>query len=359
MKRADYRGHRGSVAGDDYHELWALRQSLKLLDPHTKLSAVTVEGLKPEDEKGVPADTWDGVDCTFYFGGDGEDSAERIVIDQVKYSAANRNRPWTIARLTAAKNKKKDNSVIGRLGKAFLGLKKTRPDLVANGNVVVRLVSNQPVPTAVLEAVFFHTSAPGSTTSAKREADRNALLSASGLDVYDFNAFTTSLDLSECGGESRFAHEERVMRTISGWTEDDARPDINHLLGFIRDKMLPESKGEVITRESIFAKLGFSDVGALFPCPSEIEQIAHLVSRQESKTVVSRMVSGEQRICLHGEGGCGKTTALQEITRLLPADSVAIVFDCYGGGRYLDSDAYRHRVSDAFKERRCASVQYA
>ena len=60
------------------------------------------------------------------------------------------------------------------------------------------------------------------------------------------------------------------------------------------------------------------------------------------------MTSGDQRICLHGEGGCGKTTALQEIEALLPNGSVIIVFDCYGSGRYLDSDAYRHRPPDAF-----------
>ena len=60
------------------------------------------------------------------------------------------------------------------------------------------------------------------------------------------------------------------------------------------------------------------------------------------------MLSGEQRICLHGEGGCGKTTAVQEIEALLPSDSVMIIFDCYGNGRYLDADAYRHRPRDAF-----------
>src|SRR5882724_11539263 len=143
MTAPDHRGHRGAVAGDEYHELWALRESLKLLEPNTDLTTVTVEGLRSEDEKGVPKDSWDGVDCTSYFGGDGEASAERIVIDQVKFSGAKPNQPWTVARLTSATNKKKDNSVIGRLAKAFSGLKKTRADLVSVGRVKIRLVSNQ------------------------------------------------------------------------------------------------------------------------------------------------------------------------------------------------------------------------
>jgi hypothetical protein len=70
MVQADYRGARGANAGDDFHELWALRQALALLDHDTGLTAVAVEGLRAEDENGTPRDTWDGVDCTLYYGSD-------------------------------------------------------------------------------------------------------------------------------------------------------------------------------------------------------------------------------------------------------------------------------------------------
>ncbi len=152
MVQADYRGARGANAGDGFHELWALRQALALLDQDTGLTAVAVEGLKAEDECGTPRDIWDGVDCTLYYGGDQAASAERIAIDQLKYSAANPDQAWTVARLTQSSNKRQDNSVIGRLAKAFTGLKSKRPDLVANGNVVVWLVSNQRVDPAVFTA---------------------------------------------------------------------------------------------------------------------------------------------------------------------------------------------------------------
>jgi hypothetical protein len=70
MVQVDYHGARGSNVGDDFHELWALRQALALLDQDTGLTAVAVEGLKAEDERGSPLDAWDGVDCTLYYGGD-------------------------------------------------------------------------------------------------------------------------------------------------------------------------------------------------------------------------------------------------------------------------------------------------
>lgn len=349
MTRPDYRAARGSNAGDDFHELWALRQALALLDQDTGLEAVTVEGLRAEDESGTQQDTWDGVDCAFYFGGDDISSVEHIEIDQLKYSSANPHAAWTIARLTSSSNKKGDNSVVGRLAKAFAGLKALRPDLVADGEVVIRLVSNQTVDPAVLAALL-NTGAPGPAKGKRSspQSDRAVLLTASGLQADDFEAFVTCLDLSECGSESRFALEERVLTTISEWTDDDARTAVTDLLRFVRRAMMPESKADYITRQSILARLGFSDPGALFPCPSEIKIVERLIPREAIRIATERMLAGDQRICLHGEGGCGKTTALQEIHTLLPHGSAVLVFDCYGGGRYLDSDAYRHRPLDAF-----------
>src|SRR6266704_1488230 len=127
MAQTDFRGARGSNAGDDFHELWALRQALAMLDSRTGLVAVAVEGLNAEDEYGTPSDTWEGVDCTLYYEGSDANSAKRIVIDQLKYSAANPDQVWTVARLTYGKNKSGTNSVIRRLAKAFKALKTKRP----------------------------------------------------------------------------------------------------------------------------------------------------------------------------------------------------------------------------------------
>jgi len=347
--QANYRGARGSNAGDDYHELWALRQALPLLDHEGELRAVGVEGLRLEDEAGTPTDTWDGVDCSLYFEGDSAPSATRIVLQQFKYSGASPTKPWTIARLTQNTTKKRQTSVIAKLARAFTGLRAKRPDLVANRQLFVKLVSNQPADSHVFAALSEPQSGTRSRSNpSKASRDHSALRAATGMKRDEFEIFAKALDLSECGGESRFALEERVLASISAWTEDDARTTVNDLLDLVRRKMLPEGKGEVITRESILVRMGFSDPGALFPCPSAIRRLDHLVPRQESQAVTTRMLSGEQFLCLHGDAGCGKTTALQEIESLLPAGSVVITFDCYGGGTYLNSDAYRHRPRDAF-----------
>jgi len=341
--KPDFRGARGSNVGDNFHELWALRQALPLLDTDTELAAVTVEGLRAEDATGLPADTWDGVDCTSYYGGNDIASTNRIVIDQLKYSSADPDKKWTIARLTHSTKKTGNNSVIRKLAKAFAGVARLRPDLARTANLQVRLVSNQEADPAIKNGL--RNLGKASPTRAK---NRKRLRAASGLSNSEFDDFANSLDLSECGQSSRFAIEEKVLTVIASWAEDDARVAVQGLLDFIRKRMLPEATGEYITRASILAELGFSDLAAVFPCPSAIRKVDHLISREEAERIANHLLAGNQRVCFHGTGGCGKTTLLQDIAQQLPNGSVIVTYDCYGGGRYLDSDAYRHRPQDAF-----------
>ena len=340
MVKPDYRGARGSNAGDDFHELWTLRQALSLLDSKTNLSTIVAEGVRAEDEKGKPLDTWDGVDCTLYYGGDTASEAEQIVIAQLKYSSANPDSIWTISRLTSATNIKKNNSIITKLAKAFETLMEMRPDLVESRKLIVKLVSNQPVDPNIVSAL----SNPKKDSKSVLEKLRKS----SNLTADKFNSFKASLDFSECGHESRFALEERIILTISDWKEDDARTSTNDLLRFIRQKMMPEAKGEIISRQSIMAQLGISDARALFPCESAIKKVDNIFPRDVSIKVIQMLSAGNQRICLHGSGGCGKTTILQDVEKKLPKGSTMVVYDCYGGGRYLDSDAFRHKPVDAF-----------
>ena len=99
--KVDYRGARGSNAGDDFHELWAVRQALRLLSSDGDLKAVTLEGIADRDANGAPPESWDGVDCALYFGGYDVQEANSIELLQLKYSAADAKRQWTIARLEA------------------------------------------------------------------------------------------------------------------------------------------------------------------------------------------------------------------------------------------------------------------
>ena len=340
----DFRGARGSNAGDDFHELWATRQAIRLLSNEESLEAIAVEGLAATDEACCTRDTWDGVDCTQYFGGRNAAEADHVRIEQLKYSAANPRRSWTVARLVEGGRRQ---SVLSRMAKAWKGLRSTGP-VGACPRVV--LISNQPVDQRVLAAV--HCASTSSLATPKREPSATAapevrLAYATGLDTEDFRAFASALHF-EAGAGSRFALEEQVLRSIADWIDLDVQQIVTGLKQFVRQRMLPESAGETITRESVLLHLGTSEESTLFPCRSEIASTDTPVSRAPVREAVDMLRAGVQCLCLHGRAGVGKTTALQEMEEALPSGSVMVKYDCYGGGGYLDPNALRHRPRDAF-----------
>lgn len=337
----DLTGARPSNAGDEFHELWALQQALGLLDHGTELQAVYVEGLQTADEKDSESGAWEGVDCAFYYGGDTLKTTNRIVINQLKYATSEPEKPWTVARLCSATNKKKDNSVVARLASAFAAIRKKRPDLEPGRGSVVRLVSNQPVASAVIAAL---TDEPESVN------DREKLRQASGLDAQSFESFAKSLDFSKAGASNRYALDDALLSGLASLTEDDARASRDELMRWIRTRMMmPDRPRDPITRADLLFQLaGSSDPSTLFPCEPALKRIDEPVPRETAQVILARMRRGTQRLAIVGEGGCGKTTVLFEIEKSLPTGSEMVKFDCYGAGSYLDSDAHRHRPREAF-----------
>ena len=78
MPIVDYRAARGALAGTNFHELWAVLQALRLLEPGTELAAVSVEGFGQAVKHSDDAAEYDGVDCTLYFGSSDLKDAKRV-----------------------------------------------------------------------------------------------------------------------------------------------------------------------------------------------------------------------------------------------------------------------------------------
>ncbi len=341
---SDFRGARGSNTGDDYHELWAARHALRLLDDRDPLQALTVEGIAPVDEASASDATWDGVDCALYEGGRNAREASRIVLEQLKYSAANPRSSWTVARLV--QGEKREDSVLHRLARAWQGIQALRP----GRPIEVSLVTNQPIASSA-EIATAAVAAGGLAVPRARPAgdaaDTTRLAYAAGLSKKQLGAFASSLRFRG-GTGSRFAIEERLLADMAGWVDLELQKTVADLRQFIRHRMRPEFKGEIITKESVLLGLGVSSMGALFPCPPRLQQISDPVARASVAEAAERILAGDQHTCLHGPGGIGKTTALQQIKAALPAFSVMVTFDCYGGGTFMDAGALRHRPEDAF-----------
>ena len=345
----DFRGARGSNTGDVYHELWAVRASLKLLGDKGDLEAVLVEGVPAADGVGHQ---WDGVDCTLLFGGDSIQSARSVTVQQLKYSASEPNKSWSPSRVCYGPSSSDPSSSLMRgLGKAFKEIVRLRRGKPLS-DISIELVTNQPISRLTVTAIDAakNDGVPSSYTKKWKKGDSHLhrFVYASGLTPKEFRDFAECIVFSSQTG-SRFLLEEMMLKEISTWSQAEFSEIALRLRNFIRNRMMmPETAGEIINRDSVLIQFGVSDQRALFPCPSAVRRVSTLVPRTIAKDVSKAIVENCQKICLHGSGGVGKSTVTQELGDLLPTGSKVIVFDCYGAGSYLDASAMRHRSRDAF-----------
>ncbi|MGJ7489538.1 hypothetical protein ACSFBE_04040 [Variovorax sp. ZT4R33] len=340
---SEFLGARASNAGDDFHELWAARHAIRLLSGEDDLQAITLEGVAAEDEAGAPSGTWDAVDCALYFGSEHCEQATRVVIEQLKYSAAAPTTLWTIARFSYAS--KPGQSVLGKLARAWSAMRSRAP---SQAPIEVKLVSNQSAAVQLVECVNrLAQAAIGEPWPSGSDEER--LAKAVALPLQDQAAFWAALHF-ETGAGSRFAAEERVLAEISRWSESDVLHGVLRLREYVNARMRPEHAGQVITRRAVFLHYGAYSSDVLLPCPAALVQVDRPIKRQSAELAMQAMSEDVQLIALHGQGGIGKTTVLQEIRALLPDGSAMVVFDCYGGGTYQDPSAFRHRATDAYMQ---------
>lgn len=335
-------GARAANAGTDFHIVWAVAHVLRLLVPSADLNAVSVEGVGEPDsaDEADKDDPWQGVDLALFFGGETLSTVKRVEFQQLKYSTANPDQPWSVTRLCKARDKNGTNSVIARLAQAHAGAVRAGIPPTA---IAIKLVSNQPVHADVLAAV--EAIRNGAQIGGVETVSR-LLLKATGLPQPDAASFFSQLDLSGCGAPSRFEMQARVVHAIQEVSTPNSRQIQLELWNLIYKRMLPGDLAP-ITKESVIGAMLFGTATALLPCPPALIKPLQLVSRGVSFEIANE-IKVRRRLCVHGQGGCGKTTTLFELEALLPSGSELVVFDCYGGGTYQDSDGQRHLPKHAF-----------
>ncbi len=338
----DFLGARASNAGDAFHEIWAMRKALELLDPESRLVCLTVEGI-PAASSGENNRSWDGVDCALFYGESEEDPFDRIEIVQLRYSPTAPEKNWTLGRLTRNTKQRGNNSVARRLADAFNGIIKecglNYED--ARKTVTISLVTNQSISPSLADIV--KRISDGKMDSEQAEKLRKA----TGLPKTKPRLFCECLDLK--GGErSRAELETDVTRKIGKMIDTDARDTSSRILMEVNKRMLPEGRGERITRITVESWLGVGWSSGLFPCEARLETAENLIERSVASGL-AEAVRNSGLVCFHGGGGHGKTSVVQGLEALLPGSKV-VLYDCYGAGGYRDPSRYRHRPREAFTQ---------
>ncbi len=129
---------------------------------------------------------------------------------------------------------------------------------------------------------------------------------------------------------------------------DDVSSEVRELQINARKLMMAERAGEIVTEKEILYWFNVGGRDGLFPCPPDVRAPAKIVERKAADEAVSLLVKGDRLVLIHGAGGCGKTTLMRQIVDLLPGGSATVFFDCFGGGRYIQTDDKRHLPENAF-----------
>ncbi|WP_372094528.1 hypothetical protein [Tistrella mobilis] len=327
-------GASASGAGDDFHHRWVAREVLQLLAPDSRVAGITVEGLPGDAVHQGLGKHGQAVDVTLRL----TDGSFRYL--QLKYSASHAEQAWSWARLLTPKNPHKpESSVLGKLA-----------GLVTAGDLqgCFSIVTNQPLAEEVAREV--EELRGGGPVEAVVEARRQKLCEQLTLDADQLRRFLRAWNLEGFGEVSRLQLQTEVIARLATSIDGDARSDADYFRQKIMELMLPEGRQQPeITRETVLSWLGIGTEADLFPAPSRITPLQNPIHRQAADEVVARLTAPAERpLRIHADGGCGKTSLVTTLGRLLPPGSEVFVYDCYGGGLFLASDAGRHRPEQAF-----------
>lgn len=354
-----------SSAGDDFHILWAIKKSLELLNFDIEgLKAITIEDFEKNTSKKIDpsGENFLGIDLTEFYGGKDFESAESIIISQLKYSTRRATENFTFFKLYEGKKSKSyDGSIIHRFAsifKAFL-VEFGRDEVIKK--IKIKLVSNRNINASHLKQI---SQIQNFLIKNKRSLSFNTILSefpeipkesfsklrkASGLNLKDFTDFVRLLDFEDCGTSSRQILKFELIKSIAK-TSITSQNQFNSLFHMIWSKMMPEKREErTLTFIDVVANFQFSSIENLFPVSQNFESNPNVIKREQLVEILSVIENNtsNQPICIHGGAGIGKSTIIHQIKNNLPEYCECILFDCYGAGKYQNPEDKRHLHKNA------------
>ena len=327
---------RFSRDGDQFHYLWAARRCLLLLSPTSDLIAITIEGPSTA-ETAAAKDIEDGeqiVDIGEYYGSEILADARRVRYLQLKHSTQASNTPWTASGLK--------KSIVGFQSR-LAALEKRYGDAAFEDRLEFVFVSNRPIARSIIDVV-------ADVATARISPDDKSvsfLGDMTGLTGAALAKFCTYLRFE--GNEDGYFEQRNILfQDVAGYLPDadvDAPVQLKEL---VTRKALSESERDhSISKYDVLRALK-SDADRLFPAPPLMEGADQAVPRaQEDEFVRQIIAAGSAPVVVHAEGGVGKSIFANRIKTRLPEGSVAVVYDCFGNGRYRSVSGYRHRHRDA------------
>jgi len=349
-------GSKEAVTGYRFQFLWTARRCLSMLRHDSPVTQVVVEGLHPDDEMnfGRGPETFLGIDVAEYHGGNRIETANKVILSQLKCGISHPDRKWTVARLCRRKGNSLKSSVIGRLASAFAGIYDRGRTAILD-KVAIQVVSNCPLDHHVRQLVlkaqnvlqsldiapkdwqFRHLKNAG--LSKKGIQDLQRLYKATGLRSNQFCVFLSCLDLSTFDAESPVLQRVRLTGDILAF--DRIYPDegLRRLYELIEE--LAAKPGRAIRKEDVLNCLGTNETN-FFPAPCHVKRPPNLIETKDCRDLARLLVKPHvHRVLVYGKAGVGKSMSVAAVEKLLPKGSVVVLYDCYAGGDTRTPNKFR------------------
>ncbi len=309
-----------SRAGDVFHYRWAARRCLGLVYPDTTLTSVFIEGSKEDKKSGEYV-----IDVSEYYKS--TTRAKVIQYYQLKHTTVQNEVPFGLSHLK-------------KTLKGFAERYSQHEGEQEPPTFSFTIITNRTIDTTFKQAIQL-------LARGKAPADfRKKIEKATGLGGTKLRRFCGLLRFEDSQGDydtQEYELRQEIAQLVSGSVEN---AQIDSLVGLVQKKVLPKSSGEILPEE-VLKIFGYTSEKDLFPAPAILEADENLIDRPLYPKVREQLSSAKYPVILHAPGGVGKSVFCRQLALNLPEGSLAIIYDCFGAGRYRNRSEPRHRHRDA------------
>jgi hypothetical protein len=315
---------RDSRAGDVFHYRWAARRCLRMVNPNSKITSIVIEGSKEPDLAGEYV-----MDVTEYSEA-ADDLHEEITYYQLKHSSKRVHQPFELSELK--------NTITGFADRYRDHLNR---QTVSGGTITFAVITNRPLSDPFKDGIQ-------AIAIGKKPKTRflSTLKTYTQLSDEALQRFCAAFKWADDEGNFTEQKSELHFEMASFFAGVVEHEEINNVAELVQKQVLPGASGK-ISPENVLMCLGVTSKEHLFPAPPKFEPLNNPIQWEQHAELLTQIVNASEPIIIHAGGGVGKSVVCRLLADDLPNGSIGIVYDCFGGGEYLNLIKKRHRYRDA------------